>query len=262
MTCSAARTLLPERSLGTLTGRNATELERHLAWCAACRKEARELGAAAASLVFALAPREPAPELEDRVVAAVQHAASGRTPAHRRGRMVVAATVAAMLAVAGLGFGAVMAGRAARFRDIAITTSVRNRDAVATFRQILQSIEFTDPGNSVEMGQLTQVHGGPASGTALTLLAPSGQDMAVVTVAALRVDPARFPLVVTLVGPKAKVRVGAIAKVDSGGAATIAAQLDQDLAGLDQVVIRDVGGDVVLRGELTSRQLQSPSPRP
>ncbi|MEA2521919.1 MAG: hypothetical protein QOI81_1565, partial [Actinomycetota bacterium] len=147
MTCTAVRSMLPERSLGTLPRNANAGVDRHLAWCAACRKEARDLDAAAASLVHSLAAVAPEPDLEDRVVAAIQHAAAGRVPSHRRGRMVVAATVAAMVAVAGLGFGAVMAGRAARFKEQAITKSAENRSAFSNFRRILQGMEFSDPAN-------------------------------------------------------------------------------------------------------------------
>lgn len=263
MTCSEVRSLLAERSLGALATKEAAGVDRHVAWCAACRKEGRELDAAAASLVYALAPDEPSADLEDRVVAAVQGAgAAGRPATHRRGRMVIAATVAAMLAVAGLGFGAVMAGRAARFRDQAITSGVQNRDAQATFRWLLRSVEFSDPRNSVETGDLAPVGGGPAGGTALTLLAPSSQDMSIVTVSSLRLDPRRLPLHVYLAGPRRKVIVGSIAKLDSGGSATVATQVDEDLSYFDRVVVRDAKGTVVLRGALRTRALQSPSPSP
>ena len=261
MTCTVVRSMLPERSLGTLARNEHAGVDRHLAWCAACRKEARDLDAAASSLVYSLAAVGPDPALEDRVVAAVQDAAAGRAPAaHRRGRMVVAATVAAMMAVAGLGFGAVMAGRAARFKEQAITTSHRNADAFSKFRQILQGMEFSDPANSVRMAQLARPADGSGSGVALTLLSPSSHDMAVATVSGLHVEPRRLPLAVTLVGSGVKVMVGDIAKLDSGGAATIAADLDVDLSGFEQVVVRDASGAVLLRGDLAAHPLQSPSP--
>jgi hypothetical protein len=245
-----------------LPTKEAAGVDRHVAWCAACRKEGRELDAAAASLVYALAAADPPPGLEDQVVAAVQDASITRVPVtHRRGRMMVAATVAAMMAVAGLGFGAVMAGRAARFHDQAIRSGVTNRTNFAAFRRLLQSVEFS-PRNSVKMGELAPVGGGPASGQALTLLAPDSQDMSIVTVSALRVDPRLLPLEVTLVGPRRKVIVGSISKLDSGGGATVAAQLDADLSFFDHVVVRDSKGTVLLRGGLTARTLQSPTPSP
>ena len=263
MTCAQVRSLLVERSVGTLPASETTGVDRHIAWCAACRKEVGELDAAAASLVYALAPAEPPVELEDRVVAALRSAMTAGAPvAHRRGRMVIAATVAAMIAVAGLGFGAVMAGRAARFHDQALTSKVATKNAAVMFRSILATLEFSDPRNRVEMGDLSPVHGGAASGTALTLLAPNSQDMAIVTVSSLRLDPRRLPLEVSLAGPHRRTVIGSIARLDSGGNATVATQTVADLSFFEQVVVRDARGNAVLRGGLSARPVQSPTPAP
>lgn len=262
MRCVEVRSLLAERSLGTLVAGGTGGVDKHLAWCAACRKEAGELDAAASSLVYVLAPAAASPGLEDRLVAAVRRGAAGRSAARRRGRMAVATAVAAMVAVAGLGFGAVMAGRAARFRDQAVTSSVRNRDSMDIFRWVLRSMEFSDPSNSVEMGTLAPVGRGPASGSALTLLAPRSPDTAIVTIAALRVDPSRLPLEVSLVGPGRKVVVGSIRRLDSGGAASVGTSLNEDLSMFEEVVVRDAKGIVLLRGDLRARSLQSASPAP
>jgi hypothetical protein len=260
--CADVRSLLAERSLDMLSTKDAAGVDRHVAWCAACRKEVRELDAVAGSLVYTLAAADPPPELEDQVVKAVQHAAAGRVPvAHRRGRMMAAATVAAMMAVAGLGFGAVMAGRAARFHDQAIRIGVTNSSRLEAFRRLLLNVEFS-PRNSVEMGELSPTGSGAASGQALTLLAPDSQDMSIVTVSGLRVDLKRLPLEVALAGPHRKVIIGSIRKLDSGGGATVATQLDADLSFFDHVVVRDSGGTVLLRGALTARTLQSPTPSP
>jgi len=263
VTCAQVRSLLVERSVGTLPASETTGVDRHIAWCAACRKEVGELDAAAASLVYALAPAEPPLELGDRVVAALLSAVTAGAPAaHRRGRMVIGATVAAMIAVAGLGFGAVMAGRAARFHDQAITSKVATKNAAATFRDILATMEFSDPRNRVEMGDLSPVDGGSGSGMALTLLAPTSQDMSIVTVSSLRLDPRRLPLEVALVGPHRQAVVGSIARLDSGGNATVATRTAADLSFFEQVVVRDARGTAVLRGGLSARPVQSPTSAP
>jgi hypothetical protein len=110
MECVVAREQLAERVLDVLE-EDAAELREHLAWCAGCRKEEREL-AEGAELLALLEPGEPPADLERRVVERVARAAGSR---RRRGRGPVAVAVAAVLAaVLAVGWGAAMAGRARR----------------------------------------------------------------------------------------------------------------------------------------------------
>ena len=148
MNCTAVRDRLTERALGAVPADDAQALDRHLAWCAACRKEAGELDRAATTFAFALAPAEPPADLEDRVVANVQEVAAKRLPqGARRGRLAVALAVAGMLAVSGLGWGAVMAGKAARFEDLSNVPAAedRRRRSRRSSRSS-SSAEFNDPG--------------------------------------------------------------------------------------------------------------------
>ena len=75
MNCVAVRDQLPELAVGVLSQREQVALERHLDWCAGCRKEAAELGEAAATFAFALASAPLPDGLEDKVVAGVGRAA-------------------------------------------------------------------------------------------------------------------------------------------------------------------------------------------
>lgn len=266
MNCAAVRDRLPERALGTLDGRDATGVDRHLEWCAACRKEDGELGRAAATLAFTVAPAHPDPALEDRVVAAVQHRARPEPVARasgRRGRLAVAAVAAAMMAVSGLGWGAVMAGKAARSEAQAQATDQRQQTAIRAFQSLLQTSEFTDPDNEVLIGTLAPAAGSTGGGSAFTLVSPSYIDMAVVMVSGL--PPAAegsLPYAVSLSGAGLPaLKAGKIRSLDAGGVGMSAKYIDDDLGGYNRVVVRDAHGKVVLRGLLaTQASVASPAP--
>jgi Putative zinc-finger len=265
VSCARVRELLPERALGTLGAGESTSLDRHLQWCAACRKEADELGSAAAILGFAVPASRPSPELEERVVATVQRRAGRGLHAHaagRRGRLAIAAVTAAMIAVLGLGWGAVMAGKAARSDAIA-HNAIQSRETVAErFQKLLANLPFDDPQNEVLLGTLAP-SSGAGGGSALTLVSPSIMNMSVVMLSELRAPaPHTLPYTVRLAGPRLPTLiVGRIRQLDSGGNAIINRDFTNSLAGYDRVVVRDARGRVVLRGTLgTPAAIASPTP--
>lgn len=266
MNCAAVRDRLPERALGTLDARDTSGVDRHLQWCAACRKEDGELTRAAATLGFSVAPADPDPALADRIVSAVRQRAQKGALGHtsgRRGRLAVAAVAAAMMAVSGLGWGAVMAGKAARSEAQAQATDQRTTTAIKAFQGLLQTSEFTDPDNEVLIGTLSPSAGSTGAGSAFTLVSPSIIDMAVVMVSGLPPAPAAsLPYTARLFGPRLQVlTVGKIRTLDAGGAGMIARNIDRDLSGYDRVVVRDAHGKVVVSGLLATRaSLASPSP--
>jgi hypothetical protein len=260
------RERLPELALGVLEPAEAAEAERHIRWCAACRKESGELTRAAAVLAYAAAPAEPAEDLEPRVVESVraQVRQGGRSHAPgRRGRLAVAAMVAAMVAVSGLGWGAVMAGKAARSEAQSQKDQLQRSAANDKFARLLQSLEFADPQSDVYIGTLAPRAEGTGGGSAFTLVSPAYIDMAVVTVNGLPAPKTgTLPYTVRIGGPsQPSLLVGRIRTLDSGGSATMSTQFNRDLAGYDRVVVTDAGGHVVLSGSLATRaKLSSPSP--
>jgi hypothetical protein len=262
--CPAVRDQLPESSLGTLGSQDAAALDRHLHWCAACRKEAGQFDAAAATLAFAVASSVPDPDLEERVVTAVRRQAARPRGTHapaRRGRLAVSAMVAAMVAVGGLGWGAVMAGKAARSEEAAKVATARQQGAADLFAWLVSNVEFADPSNQVVIGRLSPL-GGSGGGSAFTLVSPTMIDMAVVMVNQLSPAPSKAePYVVRLVGPGSPaLRVGKI-RLDPSGSAIVSRDFDLDLEGYDRVTVRDASGKVVMRGSLATRaDLASPSP--
>lgn len=252
MTCVEVRELLPELAVGVLAESDREEVERHLRWCAGCRKEAAELGSAAAVVAFALAPAQVPKGLGDRVVGRVRHAA-GAPGSVRRMRTAAAATIAALVAVSGLGWGAVMAGRAERFADRAAEAEQSQIRALEEFQKILVQLvpEQELPAQETFLAQLSPRQGGDGGGAALELVSPTRIDFLIVMVSGLDpLDVEAVPYRVTLSNAAGEVvRVGKILELDADGAADLIRQFeDRDLSGFTEVQVTDARGDVVLAG--------------
>jgi hypothetical protein len=261
VTCTAVRDRLAEHALGVLATADLTQVDRHLAWCAACRKEADGLNRAAGSLTFALAPVEPAPELEERIVEAIAGTVGGRrTDVPRRGRLAVAAVVAAMLALSGLGWGAVMAGRADRLQKRIEQAEQRQSESIVRIRTIFRGLEFGDGKASLAL--LATVDGGAGGGAALTVTSDSIRDIAIVQVLGLRVG--QGPFMVELAGHDGDViQVGRITHLDVDGGGTLIDRFDEDLEAFQRIIVRGATGGIILQGILEADTgLATPSPAP
>ena len=250
MNCVAVRDQLPELAVGVLSERERVALERHLQWCAGCRKEAAELGEAAATFGFALAPAPLPFGLEDRVVAGVGRAAA-RPRTRRRTRTVIAAVIAAAIAVASLGWGVVMAERAQRFAERAAQAEQARSQALAQFQHVLDSLPFQTRADETHLGQLAPT---PAiqqgGGAVLQLVSPTRLDFVVVIVNGLPRDPSLAPYRVTLRDAGGRVlQGGKIAELDADGGGQAFRQFrNTDLTGFTTVLVRDAYGRVVLKG--------------
>ena len=250
MTCLEVRELLPEHAIGVLGELEHVRIQRHLQTCAGCRKEAGDLGQAASTLAFALAPA-PVPEgLDDRVVARVRRAA-GAPGTRRRARTATVALVAAALVFASLGWGAVMAGRAERFADRAAQAQREQAVAIEHFQQVLGNVipggSLSD--NETHIGQLAPVAAGTGGGFALQLVSPRILDFVMVIVNGLD-DPSVLPLRVQLVNDRGRVlRAGRIDTLDANGGAEVYHQFrTQGLGGFTSVNVVDPDGRLVLTG--------------
>jgi hypothetical protein len=251
--CLTVRERLPEHALGALPAADASVVDRHLEWCAACRKEAGELQRAAATLAYSVAPVEPPAELEDRVVEAVRDAASRRrATAPRRSRVAAAGVLAAMLALSGLGWGAVMAGRAERAEERAREAADKQQEAVQKISQVFRLPEV-DPEAIAEVSTLLSPQLQEGRGDAFVLLSPSGDDLAFVLVNGLtNVRAAQLPLEVRLIGDGVpQLVIGKIRTLNSGGEGGVYRPFTQHLRGYSTIVIRDARGRVLLRGTLS-----------
>ena len=250
MTCLEVRELLPEHAIGVLGELEHQRVQRHLKTCAGCRKEAGDLGQAASTLAFAVAPA-PLPEgLDDRVVARVRRAA-GAPGTRRRARTATVALVAAALVFGSLGWGAVMAGRAERFADRAAQAQREQAVAIEHFQQVLGNVipggSLSD--NETHIGQLAPVAAGTGGGFALQLVSPRILDFVMVIVNGLD-DPSALPMRVQLVNDRGRVlRAGRIDALDANGGAEVYHQFrTQGLGGFTTVNVVDSGGRLVLTG--------------
>jgi Putative zinc-finger len=278
--CTTVRDLLAERALGVASARERSVVERHLAWCAPCRKEAADLDRAASTLAFALAPSAPAPELEARVVASIREAVTPhmvldppepdppelepirsdpserprRRPARRR---ALAVLLAATLALGVTGAGTVLALRLDR-PDPAVLGE-RQQRALEDFVKVFTTGPFVDAESVVLLGSLDDANGGHASGSAMVILSPTQDDQVLVNGSGLRGRARNLPYSVRLASGSGDIlRVGYLASVAPGGSFTVARAMDTDLSGYVNVTVRDAHNRVVMTGTL--RQEASVTP--
>jgi hypothetical protein len=252
VTCLGVRELLPELAIGVLSRSERDEVERHLRWCAGCRKEAAELGQAAATFAFALAPVPVPHGLGERIVERVRHVAgSPGTP--RRARTAAASIVAAMVAISSLGWGAVMAGRADRFEDRAERAEQARAEALQGFQKVLAGFVPGQeiPEEQTRLGRLTPTAEGQGGGAVLQLVSPNMLDFTIVIVNGL--DPEatdRLPYRVQLLNAAGQVlRAGRITELDGNGGAEVFHQFaNKDLTNYGSVQVLDAAGVVVLTG--------------
>jgi hypothetical protein len=254
--CLLVRDLLPEHAIGVLDPDDASSVERHLEWCAACRKEAGELQRAAATLAFSVAPVDPPAELEDRVVETLRGAARRRGGAGPRLRSRgVAFVLAAALALGAVGWGAVLAGRNARLETQVAAAQQRQRLAFQRFQKVLDDPQFRDPANVVELADLMSPRQRLGSGDALVYLSPSSDidDVALVAFTGLTgLAERRLPIEVWLVSDAVPdVLVGRIHALNTDGGGGVRRWYLDSLRPFDRVVVRDARGTVLLSGSLT-----------
>jgi len=260
--CARVRDALPAFALGVAPSADVSSVELHVETCAACRKEAIDLQRAVTAFGYALAPVEPAaPELEDRVVAAV-HAAAGdgaprRAKRHKRAGVTL---LAAAILIAAIGTGAVFANRVERLQLQKERAALQQDEILHRFGEAVSSARYADPGAEVLTGMLAAVDGRQGTGSALVIVSPSADDQAIVMVSGL---PERgLPLEVTITNAKGRtLELGPIDRLDTAGGATFAQIVPGGLDGFVDVVIRDARDRVILRGGL-SEQTPVASPTP
>jgi hypothetical protein len=265
--CAAVRGLLTERALGIAGARERGAVERHLSWCAACRREAGDLDGAAVTLAFALEPAAADPSLEERVVGSIREAAAvsgagGRGGAARRTRRrprrrLVALLAAALLGLSVAGGGAVLASREGTIDPQQVAD--RQKDRLARFADAWRSAEFAGAG-TVLLGTLSDTSGGPRRGSAVAILSARGADQVLVIGTGLSARRRFLPYTVRLTDAGGStLDIGSVLSLSSGGSFRLAWVAAEDLGGNVTISVWDGSGRCVLIGTLRE---ETPLPSP
>ncbi|MBI4260959.1 MAG: zf-HC2 domain-containing protein [Actinobacteria bacterium] len=253
MECLSVRERLAELALSALGPDEREGVDRHLEWCAGCRKEAAELADAAAVIGRDLEPHDPPARLEAKVARAVAQAAGRRRT--RRVRPAGAVAVAAsILAVAAVAWGVFMTGRAreAQAGKQAAVQAANSAQRLAQqtalkLERLLEELQVPDAG--ARSLQLAPPAGAVGGGGAAVVVDSSNQHYAVVIVAGLQAE--RLPYRVLLLTDGEIVAVGVIAELaEADGSATAVLDSSTSLFGVTDVVVRDSSGREVLVGKV------------
>jgi hypothetical protein len=241
--CPGIRPDLPEHALGLLSPERRREIDVHLAWCAGCRKEAREMAEGAAAL--GLVPRwaEPPQSLEERVVRSVAR--------HRPGRRsrLAAAGVAAALVVAAISGGWAVAMRQ-KVQELA-DAAAGARDRSARFERTLRDIVGEQGGGRILSAPLSTGRVGPGpGGRAILFDARDGEDWVLVIVGGLPEGGGPYQGYVVMQG--GRYSLGRLWPSAPGEMTTYKIFSRRDLAVSGSVVVLDRDGNLALRGTLSA----------
>jgi hypothetical protein len=254
MDCLSIRDRLAEFALSGLFPEERARVERHLEWCAGCRKEAGGMIRAATGIGLSLEQEEPSAGLEDRVVETVAVAA-GRRPPRRRRVAAAVAVAAGITAVAAIGWGGIMTARAERAEsqnEQARQAANEARQQALRITEQLQRIaaELRVPAEAVRQIQLAPTPGRLGGGAALVVDA-SNQHYAVVIVGGLseRSAPYRATLV-TQTGERLLVGNITADRLDRSGGDTLLGNFDRSLSKVRRIEVTSATGAVVLVGTL------------
>ena len=254
MLCVEVRGRLTEHTLASLSPQEQAFVDRHLEWCAGCRKEAEELEAAAAWVGLSADQVELPEGLEDRVVGAIAGAASARAPWRRRLRMLTVATAAALLlAVLGVGWGAAMFARVESSHQQARAAEQRASDLAHRLKVLLNQFlvrqHQAGPREQIRSATLPPTAGHQGGAGSVVFTSPFKEDWALVILGGLA--DKGLPYHVALEDRLGRdVGVGNVHKLSSDGSARVLRTFERSLKGYTHVVVTDRSGGVVLSGDL------------
>ena len=249
MECMEVRDRLTEYAVSTLPDDELRDVERHLDWCAGCRKEARELREGAALAGLALPPAPIPDGLENRVVNRVRAAARARTPSRRRVAVRRSVTIlAAVVGLVGMGTAGVLFAQRQDAEDRLVQSQHQAQQIAERLEGFLSSLpkESRQP-RDVAQATLTSPSGAFGGGGALRITSPSHEDIALVTVGGLARHAAPYKVWLKAVSGSS-LFVGNISQLDTAGAGSTTHEYSDDLRLYRYVEVRDANDRLVLRG--------------
>jgi hypothetical protein len=165
-----------------------------------------------------------------------------------------------MLALLALGGGVVMAVRDAG--PDPRQEAERPQEGLDALDGFFQATKVVDGETTAALAVLLPTGEGTGGGSAMTILAPSIRDRAIVVVSGLSREADTLPYTAWLADAAGSfVRVGRVEELTSNGGFTVAKVVKMDLSRFVNVLVRDGRGRVVLSGSLsTDASLPSDSP--
>jgi hypothetical protein len=241
--CPYVRPDLPEHALGTLSPDRRRDIDAHLAWCAGCRKEAREMAEGTAALGLLVPAVDPPPSLEEEVVRSVTR--------HRPGRRsrLAAVGVAAALVVAAISGGWAVAMRQ-KVQELA-DAAAGARERSARFERTLRDIVGEQGDGRILSAPLSTGRVGPGpGGRAILFDSRRGEDWVLVIVGGLPEGSGPYHGYVVMQG--GRYSLGRLWPSAPGEMTTYKIFSRRDLAVSGSVVVLDRDGNLTLRGTLSA----------
>jgi hypothetical protein len=250
MTCLEVRERLTEHALGLLAKVDASEVDRHLEWCAGCRKESAELEEGAARMALALPVEPPPASLETRIVDRLRTASGRISPVgRRRARVLVASTLAAaLLAVGAMGWAV-----AERRHAESLEAEVSAKQAqVIAFARALES--FQGRGKTFR-ANLVPALGGRGGGSAVIASAPRQEDFVLIDVL---LPGAKGPFWFQIVNNESALKAVPLGRA-AGGNWIRYWRTKKDLSGAVSITVLDSNSKTILSG-MFNPDAGAPSP--
>jgi hypothetical protein len=250
--CMQLRGRLAEHAVSTLPEKERRELDRHLEWCAGCRKEARELQEGAATAGLSLAPVDPPAHLEDRVVSSIRNAVPGGSGRRRRMGLRSVTVVAAVIGLLGITLAGVLFARQQSTQQALDSSKRQRHEMLVKLDKLLTTLHGTGQPSHIEQLVLRPVGGSHGVGGALLDIPKSSRFSAELQLLVAGLDPSRVPYRVWLLGPGGQrfMIPGYIALDQTGGGEL--SWFGRALPNYSTVEIRDRGGKRVLTGSFRS----------